>query len=139
MNRFILTEDERRNISNLHKNYITEQVATDNVIQPGVFNQKVQDLQNHLIKTFGSKIVADGKLGPKTLGAAQAAYLSKTKQPTTVPPVASSTVPPVASSTVPPVASSTVAPAAATTVASPLQYGGIDGLDSNDDMINKYN
>jgi len=83
MNRFILTEDEKRHISNLHKNYITEQVATDNVIQPGVFNQKVQDLQNHLINTFSSKIVADGKLGPKTLGAAQAAYLSKTKQPTT--------------------------------------------------------
>jgi len=83
MNRFILTEDERRNISNLHKNYITEQVATDNVIQPGVFNQKVLDLQNYLIQNFGSKIVADGKLGPKTLGAAQEAYLSKTAQTTT--------------------------------------------------------
>ena len=141
MNRFILTEDERRNISNLHKNYITEQVDTDNVIQPGVFNQKVQDLQNHLIKTFGSKIVADGKLGPKTLGAAQAAYLSKTKQPTTATaPVAATTAPVAATTPVAPAAATTpVAPAAATTVASPLQYGGIDGLDSNDDMINKYN
>ena len=136
MNRFILTEDERRNISNLHKNYITEQVATDNVIQPGVFNQKVQDLQNHLIKTFGSKIVADGKLGPKTLGAAQAAYLSKTKQPTTVQPAAT-TVQPAA--TTAPATTTTTPPVAATSVASPLQYGGIDGLDSNDDMINKYN
>jgi hypothetical protein len=83
MNRFILTEDERKNISNLHKNYITEQVTQDVAVQPGVFNQKVLDLQNHLIQKYGSKIVADGKLGPKTLGAAQAAYLSKTTQPTT--------------------------------------------------------
>jgi len=141
MNRFFLTEDERRNISNLHNNYISEQNTQDVAVQPGVFNPKVQELQNHLI-SLGHKIVADGKLGPKTLGAAQAAYLSKTKQPTTSPvaastsPVAASTSPVAASTS--PVAAST-SPVAASTVASPLKYGGIDGFDTNDDMINKYN
>ena len=94
MNRFILTEDEKRHISNLHNNYISEQNTQDVAVQPGVFNAKVQELQKHLI-SLGHKIDADGKLGPKTLGAAQAAYLSKTTQPTTVPPVAATTeVPP---------------------------------------------
>ena len=103
MNRFILTEDEKRHISNLHNNYISEQNTQDVAVQPGVFNAKVQELQKHLI-SLGHKIDADGKLGPKTLGAAQAAYLSKTTQPTTVPPVAATTeVPPVAATTeVPP-------------------------------------
>ena len=73
MKRFILTEDERRNISNLHKNYITEQTVLDVVVQPGVFNQKVLDLQNRLNTKFQSGLVPDGKLGPKTLAAAQAA------------------------------------------------------------------
>ena len=73
MNRFILTEDERRNISKLHKSYITEQAVQDVAVQPGVFNQKVQDLQNHLNTKFQSGLVPDGKLGPKTLAAAQAA------------------------------------------------------------------
>jgi hypothetical protein len=80
MNRFILTEDEKRHISNLHNNYISEQNTQDVAVQPGVFNAKVQELQKHLI-SLGHKIDADGKLGPKTLGAAQAAYLSKTTQP----------------------------------------------------------
>ena len=133
MNRFFLTEDERRNISNLHKNYITEQADLDVAIQPGVFNAKVQELQKHLI-SLGHKIDADGKLGPKTLGAAQAALQGKTTQPAATTPVA-----PAAATTVAPAAATPVAPAAASTVASPLQYGGIDGLDSNDDMINKYN
>jgi hypothetical protein len=97
MNRFILTEDEKRHISNLHNNYISEQNTQDVAVQPGVFNAKVQELQKHLI-SLGHKIDADGKLGPKTLGAAQAAYLSKTTQPvaaTTVQPVAATTeVPP---------------------------------------------
>ena len=73
MKRFILTEDERRNISNLHKNYITEQTVLDVVVQPGVFNQRVLDLQNHLNNRFQSGLVPDGKLGPKTVAAAQAA------------------------------------------------------------------
>jgi hypothetical protein len=105
MNRFILTEDEKRHISNLHNNYISEQNTQDVAVQPGVFNAKVQELQKHLI-SLGHKIDADGKLGPKTLGAAQAAYLSKTTQPvaaTTVQPVAATTVQPVAATTeVPP-------------------------------------
>jgi peptidoglycan hydrolase-like protein with peptidoglycan-binding domain len=73
MKRFVLTEDERRNISNLHKNYITEQTVQDVVVQPGVFNQRVLDLQNHLNTKFQSGLVADGKLGPKTVAATQAA------------------------------------------------------------------
>ena len=73
MNRFILTEDEKRNISKLHKSYITEQAVQDVAVQPGVFNQKVLDLQNHLNTKFQSGLVPDGKLGPKTLAAAQAA------------------------------------------------------------------
>lgn len=73
MNRFILTEDEKRNISKLHKSYITEQAVQDVAVQPGVFNQKVMDLQNHLNTKFQSGLVPDGKLGPKTLAAAQAA------------------------------------------------------------------
>ena len=103
MNRFILTEDEKRHISNLHNNYISEQNTQDVAVQPGVFNAKVQELQKHLI-SLGHKIDADGKLGPKTLGATQAAYLSKTTQPTTVPPVVATTeVPPVVATTeVPP-------------------------------------
>jgi hypothetical protein len=141
MNRFILTEDEKRHISNLHNNYISEQNTQDVEVQPGVFNPKVLELQNHLI-SLGHKIVADGKLGPKTLGATQAAYLSKTTQPTTVQP-ASTTVPPVAATTAPvaattaPVAATT-APATAPSVASPIQYGTNVGLDDNDDLINKY-
>ena len=105
MNRFILTEDEKRHISNLHNNYISEQNTQDVVVQPGVFNPKVQELQNHLI-SLGHKIVADGKLGPKTLGAAQAAYLSKTTQPTTVQPAAT-TVQPAATTVSPEVQPST--------------------------------
>jgi len=73
MNRFILTEDERRNISKLHKNYITEQAVQDVAVQPGVYNEKVKQLQDHLNTKFQSGLVADGKLGPKTLAAAQAA------------------------------------------------------------------
>ena len=94
MNRFILTEEERKNISNLHNNYISEQNTQDVAVQPGVFNPKVQELQNHLI-SLGHKIVADGKLGPKTLGAVQTAYLSKTTQPvaSTTEPVATTTQP----------------------------------------------
>ena len=57
MNRFILTEDERRNISKLHKNYITEQADLDVAIQPGVFNQKVLDLQNHLNTKYKSGLL----------------------------------------------------------------------------------
>lgn len=146
MNRFILTEDEKRHISNLHNNYISEQNTQDVAVQPGVFNPKVQELQNHLI-SLGHKIVADGKLGPKTLGAAQAAYLSKTTQPTTVQPAATTvqpaatTVSPVAATTAP-ATTTTTPPVAATTapsVASPVQYGTNFGLDDNDDLINKYN
>jgi hypothetical protein len=81
MNRFILTEDERKNISNLHKNYITEQAVQDVAVQPGVFNQKVQDLQNHLNTKFKSGLVADGKLGPKTLAAVQVALKGQTTTP----------------------------------------------------------
>jgi peptidoglycan hydrolase-like protein with peptidoglycan-binding domain len=73
MNRFILTEDERRNISKLHKSYITEQAVQDVAVQPGVYNEKVKQLQDHLNTKFQSGLVADGKLGPKTLAAAQAA------------------------------------------------------------------
>jgi hypothetical protein len=73
MNRFFLTEDERRNISNLHKNYITEQSVQDVAVQPGVYNEKVKQLQDHLNTKFQSGLVPDGKLGPKTLAAAQAA------------------------------------------------------------------
>ena len=83
MNRFILTEDERRNISKLHKSYITEEAVQDVAVQPGVFNQKVLDLQKHLITKFGLKIVPDGKLGPKTLAAVQAALQTKVSQPVT--------------------------------------------------------
>ena len=73
MNRFILTEDERRNISKLHKSYITEEAVQDVAVQPGVYNEKVKQLQDHLNTKFQSGLVADGKLGPKTLAAAQAA------------------------------------------------------------------
>jgi peptidoglycan hydrolase-like protein with peptidoglycan-binding domain len=73
MNRFILTEDERRNISKLHNNYISEQAVQDVAVQPGVYNEKVKQLQDHLNTKFQSGLVADGKLGPKTLAAAQAA------------------------------------------------------------------
>ena len=73
MNRFILTEDERRNISNLHNNYISEQAVQDVAVQPGVYNEKVKQLQDHLNTKFQSGLVPDGKLGPKTLAAAQAA------------------------------------------------------------------
>ena len=82
MNRFILTEDEKRHISNLHNNYISEQNTQDVAVQPGVFNAKVQELQNHLI-SLGHKIVADGKLGPKTLAAAQTSLQTKMTQSTT--------------------------------------------------------
>ena len=103
MNRFILTEEERKNISNLHNNYISEQNTQDVAVQPGVFNPKVQELQNHLI-SLGHKIVADGKLGPKTLGAVQTAYLSKTTQPvaSTTEPVATTTQPATATPEVQP-------------------------------------
>lgn len=97
MNRFILTEEERKNISNLHKKFVNEEDTQATSVQPGVFNQKVQELQNHLI-SLGHKIVADGKLGPKTLAAAQTALQTKTTQPTTDTSTdknASTTVPPV--------------------------------------------
>ena len=90
MNRFILTEDEKRHISNLHNNYISEQNTQDVAVQPGVFNAKVQELQNHLI-TLGQKIVADGKLGPKTLAATQAALQTKSTQPVANQPVQTTT------------------------------------------------
>lgn len=90
MNRFILTEDEKRHISNLHNNYISEQNTQDVAVQPGVFNAKVQELQNHLI-TLGQKIVADGKLGPKTLAATQAALQTKSIQPVANQPVQTTT------------------------------------------------
>lgn len=77
MSGFIITEEEKKRISNLHKNYITEQVALPN-IQPGVYNDKVKQLQQYLIDTYKSNIVADGKLGPKTLVAAQTALQGKT-------------------------------------------------------------
>jgi lysozyme family protein len=83
MNKFILTEDERNSISKLHKNFITEQAVQDTVIQPGVFNQKVLDLQNHLNTKFNAGLTADGKLGPKTLAAAQTALQGKIKQDAT--------------------------------------------------------
>jgi hypothetical protein len=82
MNRFILTEEERQNISNLHKKFVNEEDAQATSIKPGVFNQKVQELQNHLI-SLGHKIVADGKLGPKTLAAAQTSLQTKMTQSTT--------------------------------------------------------
>jgi hypothetical protein len=88
MNRFILTEDERRNISKLHKSYITEQSVLDTAIQPGVYNEKVKQLQDHLNTKFQSGLVPDGKLGPKTLAAAQAALQGKTTQPAATTPVA---------------------------------------------------
>lgn len=87
MNKFILTEDERNSISKLHKNYITEQVVQDTVIQPGVFNQKVLDLQNHLNTKFNAGLIADGKLGPKTLAAVQTALQNNVSQPVTNPEV----------------------------------------------------
>ena len=83
MNKFILTEDERNSISKLHKNYITEQVVQDTVIQPGVFNHTVLDLQNHLNTKFNAGLIADGKLGPKTLAAAQKALQGKMTQDAT--------------------------------------------------------
>jgi hypothetical protein len=86
MNRFILTEEEKKNISNLHKRYVTEQTLQDTIIQPGVFNQKVLDLQKHLITKFGLKIVPDGKLGPKTLAAVQTALKPKSSKPVTPTP-----------------------------------------------------
>ena len=82
MNRFILTEEERQNISNLHKKFVNEEDSQATPVQPGVFNTKVQELQNHLI-SLGHKIVADGKLGPKTLSATQTALQTKTTQPVT--------------------------------------------------------
>jgi len=91
MNRFILTEDERRNISNLHKNYITEQAVQDAAIQPGVYNEKVKQLQDHLNTKFQSGLVADGKLGPKTLAAAQAALQTKSTQPVANQPAQTTT------------------------------------------------
>jgi len=86
MNKFILTEDERNSISKLHKNFITEQAVQDTVIQPGVFNQKVLDLQNHLNTKFNAGLTADGKLGPKTLAAAQKALQGKMTQDATETP-----------------------------------------------------
>ena len=91
MNRFILTEDERRNISKLHKSYITEEAVQDVAVQPGVFNQKVLDLQKHLITKFGLKIVPDGKLGPKTLAAVQTALKPKSSKPVTTTTTATQT------------------------------------------------
>lgn len=92
MNKFILTEDERNSISKLHKNYITEQVVQDTVIQPGVFNQKVLDLQNHLNTKFNAGLIADGKLGPKTLAAAQKALQGKMTQDATEIPKSPETI-----------------------------------------------
>ena len=106
MNKFILTEDERNSISKLHKNYITEQAVQDTVIQPGVFNQKVLDLQNHLNTKFNAGLIADGKLGPKTLAAAQAALQGKTTQATATTPAQPDATTPVASTTTPPISAS---------------------------------
>ena len=57
MNRFILTEDEKRNISKLHKSYITEQAVQDVAVQPGVYNEKVKQLQDHLNTKFQSGLM----------------------------------------------------------------------------------
>lgn len=83
MNRFILTEEEKKNISNLHKKYISEDVTQDVAVQPGVYNEKVKQLQDHLNTKFKSGLVTDGKLGPKTLAAVQAALQTKVSQPVT--------------------------------------------------------
>ena len=109
MNRFILTEEERKNISNLHKKFVNEEEEQATPVQPGVFNAKVQELQNHLI-TLGQKIVADGKLGPKTLAAAQTALQNKVSQPVTNPevqPVTNPEVQPVTNQAVQPVQTTT--------------------------------
>ena len=96
-NRFYITEEDKKNILNQHKNYVNEQgvevpgLSSQNSvlntispqqqvpqqtttppqgkvenIQPGVFNQKVMDLQKKLNEKYKSGLILDGKWGPKT-------------------------------------------------------------------------
>ena len=96
-NRFYITEEDKKNILNQHKNYVNEQgvevpgLSSQNSIlntitpqqqvpqqtttppqgkveniQPGVFNQKVMDLQKKLNEKYKSGLIPDGKWGPKT-------------------------------------------------------------------------
>lgn len=101
MNRFILSEEEKKEILSLHKKYISEQVTntastasntastvsnsastqTSTVIAPGVYNEKVLELQNLLKTKHAAGIAADGKLGPKTLGAVENVLQGKPATP----------------------------------------------------------
>lgn len=75
MNLFILSENEKTEILNLHKKFINEENAVE--VTPGVVNDKVLELQNLLKTKFGSSISADSKLGPKTIDSAIRALLGQ--------------------------------------------------------------
>jgi hypothetical protein len=101
MNRFILSEEEKKEILSLHKKYISEDASntantvsntastvsntastqTSTVIAPGVYNDKVLELQNLLKTKHAAGIAADGKLGPKTLGAVENVLQGKPATP----------------------------------------------------------
>lgn len=119
MNRFILSEQEKNEILSLHKKYISEQATntastvsntastqTSTVISPGVYNEKVLELQNLLKTKHGANIAADGKLGPKTLGATENVLQGKPATPNVVsqdktPSNTSTQTPVLSSSTTP--------------------------------------
>lgn len=94
MNRFILSEEEKKEILSLHKKYISEDASntastvsntastqTSTVITPGVYNDKVLELQNLLKTKHSAGITSDGKLGPKTLGAVENVLQGKPATP----------------------------------------------------------
>jgi hypothetical protein len=74
----------------------SQEVKIEN-IQPGVFNQKVQDLQKKLNEKFKSGLIEDGKWGPKTSSAVAKALKNvsvtpaNTTTPTTQTPVNTTT------------------------------------------------
>lgn len=86
MNLFILSENEKSEILNLHKKFINENTNPVTEILPGVANDKVLELQNLLKTKFGSYITADSKLGPKTLDSAIRALLGQEQIKSVVQP-----------------------------------------------------
>lgn len=81
MNRFRISESERKNILDLHKNHILNEQGS--VASPPPTNYTIQQLQQLLNQKGYNVGTADGNAGPKTLAGLQQALAAVAKN---VPP-----------------------------------------------------